>query len=371
MMKKLSQKQNNERGLSLVELMISMTLGLVVSGGAITLYIASAQNYALNSTKTLMQENANFAMHFFEEKLNSASVGNTFDCGSGATLANTIWNTNTNSSYDTDLIFSGGIRGYSVGAGESGIVGGIEVSGIKEESDFIVFGGLDLSNSDTNIGVNIFNANAANFRLDQNYNSREGQVLLVVEPDCSEMAIFMSTHDRTDAKILHNTGINANGFTNCSKSLKGDFTCTGPNNNDTTGGDIAAAYGDNAMLLDLSGSAYGYTIQPVTTDEGVINSLFIIDINAGTEQEMVRGVDDLELSYGMNTNSSNTGRAYVGRYMTADQVDADASVDWSDLLTVKVKLKMSSEMKVTHPDGRHDFIEKEFERVFAIKSRVL
>jgi type IV pilus assembly protein PilW len=54
------------RGMSLVELMLSLTIGLVLIGGAITLYLESRQNMRVTDAIDEMQENARFALAMME-----------------------------------------------------------------------------------------------------------------------------------------------------------------------------------------------------------------------------------------------------------------------------------------------------------------
>jgi len=54
------------RGMSLVELMLSLTIGLVLIGGAITLYLESRQNVRVTDAVNEMQENARFALAMIE-----------------------------------------------------------------------------------------------------------------------------------------------------------------------------------------------------------------------------------------------------------------------------------------------------------------
>ena len=71
---KLSQSQ---RGISLVELMVSLVIGLVLIGGALSVYINSRATYTLNETIARMQENANFALKYLERDVALAGLWGT------------------------------------------------------------------------------------------------------------------------------------------------------------------------------------------------------------------------------------------------------------------------------------------------------
>lgn len=61
-----------QKGLSLVELMISVTLGLIVSAAMISLFISAKQSYRVNENLARLQENARFAVSFISRDLRMA-----------------------------------------------------------------------------------------------------------------------------------------------------------------------------------------------------------------------------------------------------------------------------------------------------------
>ncbi|HEB93937.1 MAG TPA: prepilin-type N-terminal cleavage/methylation domain-containing protein [Gammaproteobacteria bacterium] len=62
-MTRLFPGRQRQQGFSLVEIMVALTLGLVLLGGAITLYAGSKDSYRLQENIAGMQENARFAIH--------------------------------------------------------------------------------------------------------------------------------------------------------------------------------------------------------------------------------------------------------------------------------------------------------------------
>ncbi|MEM6640264.1 MAG: PilW family protein [Pseudomonadota bacterium] len=68
---------NLQRGLSLVELLVSLTIGLILIGGALTVYINGRATYTLNESIARMQENAAFAIKFIEDDVRLAGLWGT------------------------------------------------------------------------------------------------------------------------------------------------------------------------------------------------------------------------------------------------------------------------------------------------------
>lgn len=58
-MSKIIQKQ---KGLTLIELMIAMVLGIILAGSVTGLFVTSKQNYRIQESNSRLQENSRFAM---------------------------------------------------------------------------------------------------------------------------------------------------------------------------------------------------------------------------------------------------------------------------------------------------------------------
>ena len=61
-----------QQGLSLIELMIAITLGLLISAAMISIFVNSKQSYRVNENMSRLQENAKFAMTFISRDLRMA-----------------------------------------------------------------------------------------------------------------------------------------------------------------------------------------------------------------------------------------------------------------------------------------------------------
>ncbi|MEO1574290.1 MAG: PilW family protein [Pseudomonadota bacterium] len=66
-----------QHGLSLVELLVSLAIGVILIGGALTVYIGGRATYTLNETLARMQENAAFAMKYIEDDVRLAGMWGT------------------------------------------------------------------------------------------------------------------------------------------------------------------------------------------------------------------------------------------------------------------------------------------------------
>ena len=63
-----------QRGVSLVELLVSLAIGVILIGGALGVYINGRATYTLNETIARMQENASFALKYLERDIQLAGL---------------------------------------------------------------------------------------------------------------------------------------------------------------------------------------------------------------------------------------------------------------------------------------------------------
>lgn len=109
-MKKKAERQAG--GFTLIELMIALVLGLVVTGAAISAFLSSKQVYATTESLGRIQENARVAFELLARDIREAG-GNA--CSSSLQPVNVLNNPTANSYTN----FAGGVVGY--GSGNPGI----------------------------------------------------------------------------------------------------------------------------------------------------------------------------------------------------------------------------------------------------------
>ena len=76
-----------QRGLSLVELMVALTIGIFISAGMVGLFVNSKQSYRLNENMSRLQENARFAVSFIARDIRMADYRS---CANNDRLVNSV-----------------------------------------------------------------------------------------------------------------------------------------------------------------------------------------------------------------------------------------------------------------------------------------
>lgn len=274
---------HRQRGLTLIELMIALVLGLLVVLGVISVVTANSQAYRTNEGLSQVQEAARTGFEVLARRIREAG---TTGCGNER-IANTVndveawWQVDDWESEPWSVI-----RGYDgatagpVGFGNDDTDVGERVQG----TEALLLQGLD------DIGVFVVDHNAPSAQFEINAATQlidDGDILMVCDFD--HAAIFQVTnYNSSNRTVVHNTGAETPG--NCSKGLGFPTECT------TNG--TPYAYGDNSMIFRLAMEAWYIGFNGRPTEGG--RSLFRqrLGLNGTTVvEEMVAGVTDMQLAF--------------------------------------------------------------------------
>lgn len=276
--------QVRQRGFNLVELMIALVLGLLVVGGALSIFVANQQTYSTTESLGRIQENTRTAFELMSRELREAG-GN--PCGKNLPAPGNTVN-GANAGLNWALAFGSGLTGFDGGqalavpsppaAGVGSRIAGTDAFDIK-------------SAAGTGITVVAHNPVAAQFQLnDPNRPFRPGDILMVC--DFRQAAIFQMTGPAgVNATVVHNAGAGAPG--NCSKGLGVPTDCSSANGRPYT-------YGANSTVARLAASRwYIGDNGRVSGNGGNGRALFRSTLRAGAlaNEEVVEGVTDMQVTY--------------------------------------------------------------------------
>jgi type IV pilus assembly protein PilW len=198
---------SGQRGVTLVELMIAMVLGLIVLGAVTTVFLSNSRTYAATESLGRFQENARVAFELMARDVREAA-GN--PCSRNLPVYN-ILNAPASTWY-TD--FTAGIRGYAgnaafadaaFGTGEAQRIAGTDAVELKSA----VADGVTIVSHDPS---------SAQFKLSTaNHGLSDGDLALAC--DFGQAAVFQVTNAQPGINdtVVHNNGAGTPG--NCSKGL--------------------------------------------------------------------------------------------------------------------------------------------------------
>ncbi|SEP85082.1 type IV pilus assembly protein PilW [Ectothiorhodospira magna] len=286
-----------QSGLSLVELMVAMVIGLILVGGAIQIFLGTSQTYRLTESLSRMQEDGRFALDQLNHDLRH--VG--FRGGCQGEIQNLL--DEDDSKYDASFFdLDDAIEGWNgvKGKAPDDYVAGTDVFVIKHAANIT---GLAASG---NTGQN-----SANINL-QNKNSGVPQGTIVVVGDAESCDMFQNTANENAGNL--NRGAGGAGISPGNKKGNQEFS---------------KAYSGDLNIFTITSHLYY-----IGTQNGQ-RALRRVSYDRGftvtpPNDEIILGVWDMQITYLLRNGT--------------EYVDADAvGNNWRDVIAVRVSLLLHSE----------------------------
>lgn len=293
----IALKKASQKGFTLIEIMIALTIGLFLSAGAVQVFVGTKQTNRTQENLSRMQENARFAMYFLTEDIRKVAFDGGI-CGRGRIINNAINDLDSSSAeyqFKTLPIFSS----------LSGAIGGTENTGLNGSDSISIraLGSLGsgvaltapLALVSDNLQINV--AEAGLFA--------KGDIILVT--DCKFSDIVQITNNLAGGSIEHTTG------------------STETPDNKT--GNLSFAYGTNAKVYYLAAGNVGlagttYTIATSVSTPGL----------ARGGQQLVPDIENMQILYGQLDTSN-------GIYFVPSDT---AGLDMEQVISVRVSLLVRS-----------------------------
>ena len=278
---------SGQKGLSLIEVMVAITLGLILMAGLIQFFIGSKQSYQTLSSVNGMQENGRYALRIIDDSLHIADH----------------W-------------------------------GGVESS--------------DVSGSPSVTGIGSCDA-AWILNTAEGIRGFEGAASSPLPAGCIAAADYLPN---TDAFVVRHAG--GTFFSGAVANATGADIWV----NTTIGGTATLSTGGSVSTTDVNGlyhypyNVEAYYVRPCSVRAGVacaasddggkpIPTLMRLTLqgNQLVEQPLVSGVEQMQIEYGVDTNSDNNAEFYA----TATAVTAASQ--WSKVASVRISLVMRSDQR--------------------------
>lgn len=303
-----------QRGIGLVEIMIAMTLGIIVTGAVVQIYLSSKRQNDMQGGLTGRQEVSRYATQLIQRDLQMAGFrGCLRDLG---TVVNTL-----NDPNDFLNDYARHVEGFE-DVVSAALPGDITAGGnnVVADTDVLVIRTVDdpnlqltasmVTSSDDPLTIVDLDPAAPD-------TPAAGDIMLVT--DCGGSAIFEVTgFDEGTGTITHDAGAGAPG--NARKNL-------------------SRRYSAGAQLFTLRTTTYF-----IRTNAAGVPGLWR-RVGDGDPQELAEGVEDMQVLYGEDTIG---GDQVPDIYRTADTV-----VNWNNVVSLQVALLVSSvQERVADADPR-------------------
>lgn len=294
-----------QKGFSLVELMIALALSMLLVLAVGEVYVASKQTYRTQDALSRLQENARYAIETMGYDLRMAGqVGCSFDTTKVVNVLNTA-------AYGD--LFGDSLRGYD----EGGSVAAPFSAALSKGDAVVMFRA-----SESPYLVQSHNAATSTFTFASTTDIVKDDILVVT--DCDTAAVFQASGPATAGT----TAVHAAGGTgpgNCSGNLGPKPALTDPCTAVTV-----KTFPKGTRVLRVMSKLYYLATNPAGEP-----ALYRQTISKGllVTEELVEGVEDMQIQYGVDT---------TGDKSTDNYVDAGGVADWSQVVSLRVSLLMRS-----------------------------
>lgn len=296
---------DRQRGFSLVELMIAMTIGFIVLAGIGYLYVESRQSFRSMDNLSRMQESARYALEIMSRDIRMAGYRGC--ASSSGTLHNTLNNSGT-SAYNFGLP----INGYDgVGANWTPALpadtGGLSGLSILAGTDAIILRGALGGGA----AVNKQPGNAsADLQITAPNDLAKDDIVMVT--NCKAASVFQITNMNVNGaghNVVHNIGIGSPG--NSTKDLVENYSASG------------------GEIIKMQSKSYF-----IRTGASGRPALWQFDnykpVAAGVNPaEIAEGVENMQILYGIDADSNGIIESYSA---------ANAVANWNLVAAVRISL---------------------------------
>lgn len=353
------QTRTGMRGLSLVELMVALLISSLILIGLVQVFVSSKGTYQMDEGLARLQENGRFALDFLVHDIRMAGHKGCMGYIPPNKLADKVVNYLPNPGSNTALTYA--VQGFEADntiPNQTFSLPGlypppatavtspaldpalVPVAGVVPGSDVLALVYMDPS------GYNLV-ANASNqYRNAANVFVQNGSLVnkndTVMLADCTHIAIFKVTDVTPDGGGL---------WTNLSHAQQD--SSGNPANICTNWGNGCKDFvpGDGSQATQLRTSAY--FIGPGTYGGP---SLFRVDPNTGgAPQELVEGVENLQILYGLDTTTAcPVGTPPTFCHNVQNYVPASLVTDWTQVVSVRIAMLVATSNVTGHTDNAPD-----------------
>jgi type IV pilus assembly protein PilW len=385
---RISQAATGWKGFSLVELMVAITLGLLLTAGMLQLFQGSRVTFSTNDALARVQENGRFALELLKRELREAGT-NGF-CAADLEIENhlnpgctgyvntifdpnqsvTVWDysgTGVGANYplkSLDPADAESTDWLTTAGGGSGAELPEELEGeVVPGSDVLVIRRMNVVPNVTAAGTTP-QGNAA-----INLNGAHGlpKNTLVLVTNCANAADFFQ----------NSTAPNATAF----RRGSGSCSSPGPGNVTPGGRSWSTAYDDSMQVFLAETFAYY-----IGADDAGNVGLYRLDLTEGISgagsEELVRGAENLQVQLGFSRAAPAGDGQSVNDWIDASSVPDDG---WGQVIALRIGLSMRSDESADRDETQQTFelgganiqipgdgrIRQPFSSTIALRNRLL
>lgn len=308
-----AQAPHRQTGLSIIELMVAMLLGLLLMGGVIQIFLSSRQTYQTNSALSQVQESGRFALEFLTYDLKNA--GYRGDC-----LFPLYDPTPTTLPKDERYVLGSGIEGWN-DSGEGSIPDWLNT----------------IYNTNRRAGTDVILLKHA---------AVETKIALAapVAENAPNLTTTGPTGQPSGSLLVISDNAGCQFFINQSSATSSNLSTLQP---------IARSYDQTAIITGYQSAVYYIGQSEVASDLPALRRVRYLATSNATplivDEELVSGVQDLQIQYAVGDSNGQLNGEYK---------DAQLITDWSSVISARISLLVvSRNTKAVSPNQQLTFRE--------------
>ncbi|WP_256674089.1 PilW family protein [Pseudomonas tumuqii] len=300
---------HRQKGLSLVELLIAMTLSLLLMGGVLQIFLASKQTYSANTALSRVQESGRFAMEFLTSDIRNAGYK-----GECITPLNNLLN-ESSASYSDDLFDLSQALSGRANASPSWVAN-------RSAGDVIHVK---------------YAASLAGVTASGNTPATANTISLTAASGVAQGTIIIASAPLGCDLFQNRSNANAQNLT------RGSTGSGSPGNKNPASNPFSHAYDAAMDILKLQSATY-YIGNDVNSRPALRRISFSTGV--AVDEVLIEGVENMQILYGIAGANKQ-----VSNYVSAASV-----ADWDDVVSVRVYLLVvGAETNVTPENQVIDF----------------
>jgi len=344
-----NENKYRQIGLSLIELMISLAIGLIVVLAVTNIYISNRATFRTQEALAQVQQNARISFELLAHDVREAGFN---PCGIPSSQVMNVLNDKAGKWWSN---WAGGIiQGFENAddAGNQPVAKGTATNTRLVKTDAVIIRGTLPACDGKDMGIVKHVPASAEFETSSSPSCiASGDVLMACDP--KQAAIFQATSSTAATKKITHIDGNTVSPGNCSKGLGNPTVCTAVGSSYTfeSGGIISRLYAVYWFIgtNDRGGKSL-FRARTVNNPAPQAISTLI--------EEIAEGVSDLQMEYLVRK-----GGVLAGAYVTANNVPA---ADWDSVVAVRATLDIESS-KAQGTDGKP--IKRTFVHLFSLRNR--
>ena len=325
-------KINKNNGLTLVEVMVAVVIGLIIMAGVMQIYLSNKQTYRMTEGLSRLQENGRFATYFLVRDIRMAGYQG---CKSRSASTTIIASPGPGDDvYNKDQSLSA-VDNTTTGNIDLDADGTNEITSVLSNTDVITIqyakpcgGSLTGNMTPANANIPIAWPNTCNLQQNDYF----------IISDCQSADIAKVTNTPNQSGTVQT--IKHGGNTTPAPAIPM----------------LSKLYGSGAEIFTLA----SYTFYLQNNAQGV-PSLWRRDNASGATEELVEDIDDLQLLYGEDTDGSGVANRYV---------DAASVSDMADVVSIRfiISARTPEDNLSVQNAGTDNRIRKQFSTTIAIRN---